>query len=266
MFFFGFVRLPNRIPPPPFLPHGRSQIEFEDDGGIVVLLGVSTPAGLDVGAGGEPITVTPVLFSQGVNALQSMSSIGDLHPMLSFFGTSDMQHNINAESFGRVVGYVRDYTEYRERVKGGAGGGSGGGSGGGGGEDSLWWASLNEIQATLNAVRHNLERREETKNMRLLAAAARLTRLVEGGRITCCKSGKDRTAMSVTLEQARLLDAHHFLHEHVVQTANLMRSHGVRRENVIVNIENPSYAFNMVTLALLPEEYTPPAGTGRGGM
>ena len=49
------------------------------------------------------------------------------------------------------------------------------------------------------------------KNVDLLLATSEFARLVHAGRATSCKSAKDRTSMSVTLEQARILMTHHGL-------------------------------------------------------
>ena len=51
----------------------------------------------------------------------------------------------------------------------------------------------------------------KTEGCKLLEEVAKLVLWCNGGRITCCKSGKDRTSMSATLEQSRLLLREHFL-------------------------------------------------------
>ena len=50
-----------------------------------------------------------------------------------------------------------------------------------------------------------------SKDYQVLLAAEDAIRSLNGGRAVCCKSAKDRTSMAVTLEEARLLCAHHGL-------------------------------------------------------
>jgi len=99
----------------------------------------------------------------------------------------------------------------------------------------------------------------------LLHVAAALTRLLDGGRVTLCKSGKDRTAMSLTLEHALLLQREHGLDETAAVDALLvMRRHGVRRENVRQNTARRVFAFNWMQQKMLPEAYRPPEGSAKG--
>ena len=75
-----------------------------------------------------------------------------------------------------------------------------------------------------------LHAEDEPKNVELLLSVAMLTRSLRGGRLTMCKSGKDRTSMGVTLEHGRLLEAQHGLAAAATPAAvQAMRRRGVRR-------------------------------------
>ncbi|TYZ57105.1 hypothetical protein PybrP1_005899, partial [[Pythium] brassicae (nom. inval.)] len=102
------------------------------------------------------------------------------------------------------------------------------------------------------------------KNVALLTDTSDFCRELGGARVTCCKSGKDRTAMSVTLEQARICIAE----LKATQGSSLcasMRLYGVRRKNVFLNTKADKFAFNEVQRKMLPECYKPPAGTYKSG-
>ena len=97
------------------------------------------------------------------------------------------------------------------------------------------------------------------KNVAVLQDAAALARMLGAGRLVSCKSAKDRTSMSVTLEQAQLLWRHHGLGEaRIPRVAALMRLHGVRLDNVQRNIGRRTFAFNWLQQQQLPSQYKPP--------
>ncbi|KAK3872993.1 hypothetical protein Pcinc_021955 [Petrolisthes cinctipes] len=103
---------------------------------------------------------------------------------------------------------------------------------------------------------------QKSKNPRVLQLAARCCRAMAGLRFSSCKSGKDRTGMSATLEQANILAAEYDLAETEFQRAlNCMRSEGTRLENCHKNIGSRRYAFSALNLTLYPQQYRPPSGT-----
>ncbi|UIZ28215.1 hypothetical protein KXD40_004492 [Peronospora effusa] len=108
-------------------------------------------------------------------------------------------------------------------------------------------------------------RQARKKRPEILQLSSDLCRYISGGRVTVCKSAKDRTGMSVTLEQGRILVQHHGLREHKkADIVSVMRSEGVRIENALKNTGRRVFAFNALQRSLLPEEYRcPPRTSGR---
>lgn len=99
-------------------------------------------------------------------------------------------------------------------------------------------------------------------HVEILLLAEELVRAMAGGRITSCKSAKDRTAMSVTAEHAALVAAEHGLSAaDAERLAARMRREGVRLHNARKNTGHSFYAFSRLQRQWLPERYAPPEGT-----
>lgn len=199
---------------------------------------------------GDLITVTSVLFTQGINEMQSLAN------MVGHSGVS-IQSKINSTSFRSIVEYYNRFTSCGVAMS----------------EMSVG-SNPDEI---LRNLRVSVEgESSSSKNTCILLHASDAVRSLNGGRVTYCKSGKDRTAMSVTLEQARLLvqRKRHVLEEiesggasesgpleEVKSVANTMREFGVRMEIAKKNVGRYTYSFNSIQRKLLPEIYRPPMST-----
>jgi hypothetical protein len=128
------------------------------------------------------------------------------------------------------------------------------------------YSDLNEKMDGLESVIRNSKSSE--KNHQVLIQAADLVSDLGGGRITCCKSGKDRTAMSCTMEQARVLRDRHAVgiykndeSKKFLIGIEMMRKHGVRIANARKNTGKSVFAFNVFQRQMLPDLYRPPAST-----
>ncbi|KAG7380768.1 Phosphatidylinositol 3,4,5-trisphosphate-dependent Rac exchanger 2 protein [Phytophthora boehmeriae] len=200
---------------------------------------------------GGLISVTAVLFTQGINEMQSLAN------MVGHSGVS-VQRKINSTSFQTIVEYYNRFTEVC----------------GVGMSEASVGSHPDEI---LRNLRVSVESENSaSKNTCILLHAADAVRSLNGGRVTYCKSGKDRTAMSTTLEQARLLvqRKRHVLQEiesgnateygpleEVKDVANMMREFGVRIHVAKKNVGRFKYSFNSLQRKLLPDIYRPPIST-----
>jgi hypothetical protein len=206
-------------------------------------------------------------------------------------GSSSVQEQVNAASAVRLRAYHESYARWLaerwaaaevEPQRGAAGaGGSGQGAGEAVGAAEAAEAAeaaraaargqglrrdLAPLDALLGQLQQLVDSSRREKCVAILALSARLCRRLHGGRVTVCKSAKDRTSMAVTLEQARLAQESHGLREaDVAAVTEGMRRHGVRRANSGKNTGKEKYCFNPLQRMLLPHEYQPPAGTGGGG-
>ncbi|XP_059211403.1 type II inositol 3,4-bisphosphate 4-phosphatase-like isoform X1 [Centropristis striata] len=174
------------------------------------------------------IRVHPVLFNIGINQQQSLAER---------FGDSSLQDRLNQSSCERLKTYcssLRDSLPQQALV------------------------SLSELLASLDRSLDNKKR----KNVEVLWTAAMVCRQVSGVRLTSCKSAKDRTAMSVTLEQCVLLRERHTLsNTHFSTALDCMRRDGCRLENVQKNVGSRKFAFSSVQLLTFPKLYRPPDGS-----
>lgn len=121
----------------------------------------------------------------------------------------------------------------------------------------------NELKSKLDTFLKRLETNrafiEDSRPVELLHIVAEITRLVGGIRVTNCKSGKDRTGVSVSLEQCFILVREHNLDNSMMQyILDDLRRNGTRMDVVRKNVGQKMYAFNKIRYFLLPQLYQPP--------
>nr|CCA22708.1 inositol3 putative [Albugo laibachii Nc14] len=190
---------------------------------------------------GQAIRITSVLFTQGINEMQSFANI------LGQSGVS-LQSKVNSTSLRSIMKYYELFQT--------------------GGSDSL-----HRVEKTLKNLRLYVECEDaSSKNTWILLHAADAVRSLNGGRVTYCKSGKDRTAMSVTIEEARLIVQSRQPNrttdileptqvEEIKRIANILREFGSRIEIAKKNVGRAKYSFNSIQRKLLPAIYRPPLST-----
>lgn len=178
---------------------------------------------------GHLIQLHPVFFNIGINQKQSVAES---------FGDSSLQENLNQESCERLKVYC---DKLRDKVP--------------------QTAEIESLPDLLSSLDLAVESRKR-KNVEVLWLAAAICRRVNGVRLTSCKSAKDRTAMSVTLEQCLILKEKHGLsQQHFIHVLDTMRRDGCRLENTQKNIGCRKFAFCSVQLLSFPKLYRPPEGS-----
>uniref|UniRef100_A0A8C6TX18 Inositol polyphosphate-4-phosphatase type II B n=1 Tax=Neogobius melanostomus TaxID=47308 RepID=A0A8C6TX18_9GOBI len=146
---------------------------------------------------GKPVQVYPVLFNVGINEQQTIAER---------FGDISLQERINQKNFEILEAY---YKLLRDKVPI---------------ECLPCFQTQSDIKELLETLGQNVVTKKR-KNVEILWLAGAICRRLNGIRFTSCKSAKDRTSMSVTLEQCALLrDEHQLSKDFFTPALNCMRS------------------------------------------
>ncbi|XP_046586824.1 inositol polyphosphate-4-phosphatase type I A isoform X2 [Neodiprion lecontei] len=184
--------------------------------------------------------VTPVFFNVGINEMATLAES---------LGTTRPQKKSNIDNFDRLNEYYLRFKKLNLPTE----------------PSSSRIGTRSPLNQTLADMVNHLKTCVQTKvnkNVDVLQLSSHICRRMRGLRFTSCKSAKDRTGMSITLEQVNVLAAEYHLAEHEFNRAlDCMRSEGCRRENTWKNTGVRKYAFNSLQILTLPKLYRPPTGT-----
>lgn len=185
--------------------------------------------------------VTPVFFNVGINEMATLAES---------IGATKIQERSNIDNYIRLQEYFTRYRKLNIPENATQNGRSS--------VSSPNVKTLNELMDDFKYVTYS----GKSKNVDILHLSAKICRKMKGMRFISCKSAKDRTGMSVTLEECQILaDEYHLAEPEFKKALDCFRSEGCRRENTQKNTNVKKYAFNSLQVLALPKLYRPPSGT-----
>uniref|UniRef100_A0A8C7CIE7 phosphatidylinositol-3,4-bisphosphate 4-phosphatase n=1 Tax=Oncorhynchus kisutch TaxID=8019 RepID=A0A8C7CIE7_ONCKI len=167
---------------------------------------------------GKALQVYPVLFNVGINEQQTIADR---------FGDISLQERINQRNFEILDSY---YKSLSDKVPS---------------ECLPCFQTQTDLKDLLKTLGQNVVTKKR-KNVEILWLAGTICRRLNGIRFTSCKSAKDRTSMSVTLEQCALLrDEHQLNKDYFIRALDCMRSRHTQGEVVCQWDSDPEAACSV---------------------
>ncbi|CAF0745146.1 unnamed protein product [Rotaria sordida] len=178
---------------------------------------------------GASIRIVPIVFNIGIDHRASIARMKALH----FFSSTQVENDLNYNNLAKLKAYINKSV------------------------DNL----PDDIPDLMKLLEHTIYL-NKPKNVDIFPLAEKICRRAYGIRVTGCKSAKDRTSMSFTLEQGQLLVNNHNIDQHDLQDVlNQFRRNGTSIENALANTGAKAYAFSYIQLRTFPEYYRAQPGT-----
>ncbi len=201
------------------------------------------------GPGGVEIDLVSVLFTQGIDMVQTIALQTQGKSSTENLNSGDLQKAFNNSSLKVLNSYCHRYPVVYEGSR----------------QTSVGDAKLDNGEP-VHPIVHEMYKTIQDfssarKDVYMLEQMEDVALLLKALRVTFCKSGKDRTGMAVTLEQSRHLQKKYGVgtkEKDMIANANIMREYGTRLDVVEKNIKKRVYAINSIQANFLPEMYKPP--------
>ncbi|XP_054709004.1 inositol polyphosphate-4-phosphatase type I A-like [Uloborus diversus] len=180
-------------------------------------------------------SVSSVFFNIGINEKATLAEK---------FGDTSLQDKINQDSLNLLKEHFSRFQRTAKSLKGHG-----------------YHFAESHVADLLDQLQNQIYARR-SKNVEIFHLSSEICKYLGGIRFTSCKSAKDRTGMSVTLEQATvLLKDFNLESKEMPRVLECMRSEGTRRENTLKNTGVRKYHFTSIQLMYMPKFYRAPHGT-----
>ena len=189
------------------------------------------------------ISLCTILFTQGIDIQQSIATAYSGESTVRDMNTAEIQKHLNNKS----LEVLNEYCNRKQPVQKTAN------------SSPIKGTDTHPTLQALSRTIHITSALE--KDIQMLLEIEQVAYLLDGLRVSFCKSGKDRTGMAVTLEQTRFLGNGYKCgtsDEQLYTHASTMRLHGTRLKVCEKNIGKPVYSINSLQAQFLPHLYRPP--------
>ena len=192
---------------------------------------------------GCDLSICAILFTQGIDIKQSIATAYSGESAVRDMNSAEIQKYINIQSLKVLNEYCCRKHPIQQPT------------------DSSPIASKGS-HPSLGALARTIRNTSPLeKDVQMLVEIEQVGHLLDGLRVSFCKSGKDRTGMAVTLEQTRFIGNAYGCgtsDDILYKNASVMRLYGTRLKLCEKNIGKAVFSINSFQAQFLPHMYRPP--------